>query len=108
MDAATHRIYPGQTTEEALTVMNAGQFAMLLDDVSVVQSLIPKGDHGLTLEALFHLVYHEAGKRSIEGYKNYADEDDSPSKRAATRLRNNGLAFNKRGEVVPIFLPKAD
>ncbi|MEO8394124.1 MAG: hypothetical protein ABI700_14130 [Chloroflexota bacterium] len=107
MDAGTPRDYRGQATEETLTQMSAGQFAMILDDISVVESLIPKEDHGLTLEALFNRVYLEAGKRSIGGYEHYADKSDSPLKHAEKRLLDSGLTFNKRGEVVPIFPPKA-
>jgi len=96
----------GQETETALASMNIGQFSMLLDDVSVIESLIPQGDHMLTLKALVNLIYHEAAKRSIDGYEQYADKTEQGGileERQAKALLDNGLAFNKRGEVVPIF-----
>ena len=113
MDSDILRENVGQETEKALTGMNTGQFSMLLDDISIVESLIPQEDHELTLEALLNLVYHEAGKRSIDGYEAYssnAGQDDSinPSDHAAKLLFDNGLSLNKRGEVVPIFPPNDD
>jgi len=110
MDSDNLREDAGQETEKALAAMNIGQFSMLLNNVSVVKSMIPLRDHGLTLEALLKLVYHEAGKRSIDGYEPYAsnagqDDNISPGDRAAKLLFDNGLALNKRGEVVPIFPP---
>ena len=96
-----------------LTGMNIGQFSMLLDDLSVVESLIPQWDHGITLEALLNLVYHEAGKRSIDGYAAYAnkagqDKSISPGDSAAKLLFDSGLSLNKRGEVVPVFPTHGD
>ena len=75
--------------------------------------MIPQEDHGHTLEALVNLIYHEAGKRSIDGYEAYprkAGQDTviSPNDHAAKLLFDNGLSFNKRGEVMPIFPPNGD
>ena len=108
MDSNILREDAGQETEKTLAGMNSGQFSMLLDDLSVVESLIPQRDHMLTLEALLKRVYHEAGKRSVAGYEAYADQAgssdrDDPKGRAEKALLENGLALNTRGEVVPIF-----
>jgi hypothetical protein len=108
MDSDNLREDVGLETEKTLTGMNPSQFALLLDDVSGLESLIPQRDHGLTLEVLLKRVYHEAGKRSIAGYEAYVDQagpddSDDPKARAEKALLENGLALNTRGEVVPIF-----